>query len=122
MSALVDTGAENVLAAAWLADIIGLDLTHNVDTAFIGIGGQTAEVAFAEVELQLLSPEIGNEVVSWRCDIAFVPGWEAPFAMVLGQIGFLDGYTVTFHRGAAMLAIEEWDAFDARFQSTNESA
>jgi hypothetical protein len=35
--------------------------------------------------------------------------------MVLGQVGFLDQFTVTFHRGAALLAIEDWSAFDARF-------
>ena len=34
--------------------------------------------------------------------------------MVLGQVGFLDRFTVTFHRGAA-LAIEDWAVFDKRF-------
>jgi hypothetical protein len=63
---LVDTGAENVLAAAWLADLVGLDLSQNVDTALIGIGGQTAEVAFVEAELRLLSPDAGEEFISWR--------------------------------------------------------
>lgn len=47
--------------------------------------------------------------------MGFVPGWQAPFALVVGQVGFLDHFTVTFHRGAASLAIEEWDAFAARF-------
>lgn len=112
---LVDTGAENVLAAAWLADFVGLDLSQNVDTALIGIGGQTAEVAFVEAELRLLSPDAGEEFISWRCDIGFVPGWRAPFAMVLGQVGFLDQFTVTFHRGAATLAMEDWAVFDSRF-------
>ncbi len=112
---LVDTGAENVLAAAWLADLVGVDLSKRVDTALIGIGGHTAEVTFAEVELQLLSPDAVEEFVSWRCDVGFVPGWQAPFALVLGQNGFLDQFTVTFHRGAALLAIEGWETFDARF-------
>lgn len=112
---LVDTGAENVLAADWLADLAGLDLQANADVALIGIGGQTAEVRFVEVELRLHGPDAGGQVVSWRCDVGFVPGWRAPFALVLGQAGFLDRFTVTFHRGAAMLAIEEWEAFDSRF-------
>jgi len=34
---------------------------------------------------------------------------------LLREGGFLDQFTVTFHRGAAMLAVESWDAFDARF-------
>lgn len=112
---LVDTGAENVLAAAWLADLVGVDLERNVDKALVGIGGQTAEVTFAEVELRLLPPDAAPDFVSWRCDVGFVPDWRAPFAMVLGQVGFLDQFTVTFHRGAAMLAIEDWAMFDQRF-------
>lgn len=112
---LVDTGAENVLAAAWLADLVGVDLSRSADTALIGIGGQTAEVAFADVELRLYSPDASEEFVSWGCDVGFVPGWQAPFAMVLGQVGFLDQFTVTFHRGAATLAIEDWASFDERF-------
>ena len=35
--------------------------------------------------------------------------------MILGQVGFLDQFTLTFHRGAATLAIEDRDAFDGRF-------
>lgn len=44
-----------------------------------------------------------------------MPQWQAPFPIVVGQVGFLDQFTVTFHRGAATLAIEDWDAFDTRF-------
>lgn len=112
---LVDTGAENVLAAEWLADLVGVDLSQSVDAALIAIGGHSAEVRFFEVELRLYSPEMGDEFTAWRCDVGFVPDWQAPFAMVLGQRGFLDQFTVSFHRGAAALAIEEWNVFDARF-------
>jgi hypothetical protein len=112
---LVDTGAENILAAAWLADLAGVDLSANTDKALIGIGGQTAEVTFAEVELRLYAPDAGEEFMSWRCDVGLVPEWQAPFALVLGQVGFLDRFTVTFHRGSALMAIEDWSVFDARF-------
>jgi len=118
---LVDTGAENVLAASWLGDLAGIDLSVSGDTALIGIGGQTAEVTFAEVELRLHGSDLDEELASWRCDVGFVPGWQAPFALVLGRVGFLDQFTVTFHRGAAMLAIEPWEAFDQRF-ATGSSA
>ena len=84
------------------------------DRVLVGIGGQVVEVAFAEVELRLHAPAT-EEVVSWRTDVGFVPRWQAPFPDVAGQIGFLDQFTVTFHRGAAMLAVEAWDVFDARF-------
>ena len=112
--ALVDTGSENVLAADWLADFSSVDLSAVDDRVLVGIGGQVVEVAFAEVELRLHAPAT-DEVVSWRTDVGFVPRWQAPFPIVAGQIGFLDQFTVTFHRGAAMLAVEAWDAFDARF-------
>ncbi len=114
---LVDTGAENVPAAAWLADLAGVELAGSVDTARIGIGGQVAEVTFAEVELRLYAPDASEQFVSWRCDVGFVPGWQARFALVLGQAGFLDRFTATFHRVSAALAIEDVEAFDARFDT-----
>lgn len=114
---LVDTGSENVLAASWLADLAGIDLGRNVDRAVLGIGGQNIEVTFAEIELRLHRPEDASEWISWRSDIGFVTAWQAPFAIVLGQTGFLDQFTVTFHRGAAMLAVEAWEAFDSRFRT-----
>jgi hypothetical protein len=58
---------------------------------------------------------MGSESIAWRCDVGLVPDWQAPFALVLGQRGFLDQFTVTFHRGATALVIESWDPFDARF-------
>lgn len=112
---LVDTGAESVLAASWLADLAGVDLSTNTDRAVVGIGGQVVEVVFAEVELRLHRAETAAEFISWRTDIGFVANWQPPFAMVLGQVGFLDRFTVTFHRGAAALAIEDWAVFDNRF-------
>jgi hypothetical protein len=72
-------------------------------------------VAFAEVELRLDAPREPDEMITWRAEVGFVPQWQAPFPIVVGQVGFLDQFTVTFHRGAATLAIEDWDAFDARF-------
>ena len=112
--ALVDSGSENVFAADWLADLAGVDLSTSLDRTLVGIGGQVVEVAYAEVELRLHAPD-GDDLVSWRADVGFVPQWRAPFPVVVGQSGFLDQFTVTFHRGAAMLAIEPWEAFDARF-------
>ena len=113
--ALVDTGAENVLAADWLADFAGVDLSV-ADRVMFGLGGQVVEVAFAEVELRLHAPD-SDEVVAWRADVGFVPRWQAPFPIVAAQLGFLDQFTLTFHRGAAMLAVEPLTAFDDRFGS-----
>jgi len=115
--ALVDTGAENVFAADWVAAVAGIDLSGNTDRLLVGIGGLVVEVAFAQVELRLHAPHDIAEIIAWRTDVGFVPNWRAPFPVVLGQTGFLDHFTVTFNRGAAMLAIEGWEAFDARFGS-----
>ncbi len=112
---LVDTGSEHVLAAAWVADLAVVDLAAAAETLRIGIGGQIVEVVFVEVELRLHAPDEAEEFISWRTDVGFVPGWQAPFPLVLGQTGFLDRFTMTFHRGAAMLAVEEWETFDTRF-------
>jgi hypothetical protein len=112
---LVDTGSEHVLAADWLADLAEIDLSASTDKAVIGIGGLVTEVTFTEVELRLHTHDDAAEFLSWRADVGFVPAWQAPFALVLGQVGFLDQFTVTFHRGAATLAIEPWEAFDVRF-------
>lgn len=113
--ALVDTGAENIFAADWLADFAGVDATGSDDRLLVGIGGQVVEVTFVEVELRLHAPRDPDEVITWRADVGFVPQWQAPFPIVLGQVGFLDQFTVTFHRGVAALAVEEWGAFDQRF-------
>ena len=115
--ALVDTGAESVLAADWVADAAGVNLGNRLDVVRIGIGGQVADVAFYEVELGLHDPEAPAERISWRADIGFVPRWQAEFPVVLGQVGFLDQFTVTFSRTAAMLAVEPRETFDQRFDA-----
>jgi hypothetical protein len=43
------------------------------------------------------------------------PGLAGAVPLVLGQLGFLDRFTITFHPGAAMLVLEDWDVFDLRF-------
>jgi hypothetical protein len=112
---LVDTGAENVLVAEWVADLAGIDRSASDETVRIGIGAQIVDVAVAGVELRLHAPHDGPECIGWRTDVGFVPGWRAPFSIVLGQFGFLDQFTVTFHRGVAAMVVEDWDAFDSRF-------
>lgn len=115
VAGLIDTGSESVLGADWLADVLGVDVGASNDRVTIGIGGRVAEVTFAEVELRLHSAHDADESVSWRADVGFVPAWPAPFPMVLGQLGFLDTFTVTLSRLAAAVAIESSEVFDSRF-------
>ena len=39
----VDTGAENIFAADWLADFAGVDAGSSEDRLLVGIGGQVVE-------------------------------------------------------------------------------
>jgi len=43
--ALIDTGAEHVFAASWIADFANVDLSRSAETVLIGIGGQVVEVS-----------------------------------------------------------------------------
>jgi hypothetical protein len=62
-----------------------------------------------------------DEFVSWRADVGFVPGWPAPFPIVLGQVGFLGAFTLTLNRLAALAAIEDREVFDTRFGTGSTS-
>lgn len=81
---------------------------------YVAIDMKTDEVVLAaetpqELEAEIKAKRLTN-VATMRA-----PRPDAPFAMVLDQVGLLDQFTVTVHRGAAMLALEEWSAFDTRF-------
>lgn len=98
-----------------MADAAGVDLDDPIDVVRIGIGGQVTDVAFVEVEIGLHHPTEPEERVSWRTEVGFVPGWQAEFPVVLGQVGFVNRFTVTLSRSAAMLAPEAPEVVDDRF-------
>lgn len=47
--------------------------------------------------------------------VGFVEGWHSFGLVLLGSVGFLDRWTVTASRFAQAVAVEDRDAFDARF-------
>lgn len=112
--ALVDSGAERVLAAPGVARQIGV--TPDEDRPVpLKIGGETRLVHPADVTLKIASPSSESDV-EWRAEVGFFSAWtSAPWQVVLGQVGFFDQFTVTFSRQALRLAIEPVEAFDARF-------
>lgn len=113
---LVDSGSEHVLAPAWIARSIGIDLSRVDDRLLLGIGGQAIEARFAELTLRLHAPDSPRATsIEWRADVGFVPRWDPPFSVLLGQVGFLDTFTVTMSRMAGTLAIEDPEVFDERF-------
>jgi hypothetical protein len=112
--ALVDSGAERVLAAPGVARQIGVDPDTDHPTP-LKIGGETRLVHPADVTLRL-APEPDMPGVEWRAEVGFFSEWtSAPWQVILGQVGFFDQFTVTFSRHALRLAIEAEGVFDQRY-------
>jgi hypothetical protein len=112
--ALVDSGAERVLAAPGVARQIGVTPDRD-DPTPLKIGGETRLVHPADVTLRL-APELGLPGWEWRAEVGFFNGWtSAPWQVLLGQVGFFDQFTVTFSRTVLQLAIEGAERFDDRF-------
>jgi len=121
--ALVDSGSEHTLAAPWVARAIQVDIDSASRTMPLGIGGETVTVSFLDVRLRLHPPGGSlNQFVEWGAEVGFVHHWRPSWSVLLGQVGFLDRFTVTMHRGAQTLVVEEWSEFDRRFGVRVEEA
>jgi hypothetical protein len=113
--ALVDSGSEHTLAMRWVAQAIGVEPDEDRELV-LGIGGQNLRVRFADVTLHLGPhdrPE--EEWLDWQAEVGFIDHWRAGWAVILGQRGFFDRFTVTMNRGAQALAVTDFDDFDGRF-------
>lgn len=114
--ALVDSGCEHVLAAPWLANAVGVDPTRSHRRLDLGIGGQTVEVSFWDLMLRLHPPDCGDDdYVEWHAEVGFVHHWRPTWPILVGQVGFLDRFTVSMSRLAQQVAVEPGDEFDRRF-------
>ena len=115
--ALVDSGSERTLAAPSMARVLNVDLT-NAPTGVIGIGGAPRSVSFVTVHLELFDRHFSTDastIAEWDANVGFLRSWEPAWAMVLGQNGLFNEFTVTMHRSAHVLVLEDWSAFDERF-------
>jgi hypothetical protein len=114
--ALVDSGCEHVLAAPWLASTVGIDSGSSHRAIRLGIGGQTLDVRFVDLTLRLYAPDGGDdEYVEWSAEVGFVDHWRPTWPMIVGQVGFIDRFTITMSRRSQQLAIEGDTEFDRRF-------
>ncbi len=114
--ALVDSGSEHVLAAPGIARAIGLDPSDSFREMPLGIGGQTVRVRFLDAIIRLHPPGGSiDEFVEWPAEIGFVHEWRPTWQIILGQVGFLDRWTITMHRHAQALVVEPFEQFDERF-------
>ena len=56
-----------------------------------------------------------DSYIEWQSPVGFIPNWHSYGFVLLGNVGFLDQFTVTASRFAQAVAIEDRDAFDERF-------
>jgi hypothetical protein len=113
--ALIDSGSERTLAAPGIARQIGV--TPDPDRRIaLGVGGAIRQVRFADVTLRMQSLADPKEQVEWQADVGFIEEWKPTWAVLLGQSGFFDRFTITFGRHALAFSIEPPVAFDERFK------
>lgn len=114
--ALVDSGCEHVLVSQGLARAAGLDFRASNREIRLGIGGGVPTVRFVDATLRLHPDGADDDVyVEWQAEIGVIREWKPTFQVLLGQVGFLDRFTVTMSRHAQELAIEGVENYDSRF-------
>jgi hypothetical protein len=114
-SAIIDTGGPiTVVAQELLAT--GGDPVSTGETMVLRLAGATTEVPLYEVTLEALPPRHhpDESAVQWRSLVAVLDPWpHQGTAIILGQSGFLDTFTVTF--GPSGFVLELAGVFRDRF-------
>lgn len=112
---MIDTdGPITVVAAEVLA--AGGDPVERGDTMLLRLGGTTSEVSLFDLTLEVRPPRglSGAAPTSWRGIVAVLDPWpHQGTAVILGQSGFLDTFTVTL--GPDGFALETASTFRDRF-------
>lgn len=80
----------------------------------LGVGGERQWARTGDAELELIHPN-GQHSVRWTAEVGVVDHWAPSFGILLGQRGFFDRFTPTFHRGVGAVAVEGLECFDRRF-------
>jgi hypothetical protein len=117
LDALVDTGSEHVLADESVAFAAGIDLSAPLDIEEIGLGGGIVEARFVAVTAFLHHPGNNRSLapMSWDLEVGFIAQWRPLYPCILGNVGFLDRFTVTLSRFSQATAVESMESFDERF-------
>lgn len=114
--ALVDSGCSHVLAAPWLSHSAGVEPRRSDRTIDLGIGGATVKTRFVDMRVRLLAPDGEDQhYIEWETEVGFFDSWKPTFTVLLGQVGFLDQFTVTMSQFALQTAVEPLETFDDRF-------
>jgi hypothetical protein len=115
LEGLIDTGADAILASDLLADELGLDLTDNDGEELHAVGGRTVVARYKAVSLRLHHHDDSGARCEWEASVGFVDGWHSFGLVLLGNVGFLDHFTVTASRFSQAVAVEARNRFDDRF-------
>lgn len=93
-----------------MADAVGIDIGRGAAVRVHLLGREwTAETAFVELTLPPF------EDVTWDAEVLFLrQDADLPFAGLLGTIGFLDKWVVSFDYYGSRFVVEERDSFVAR--------
>ncbi len=116
--AVVDTGGPLTVIASDILDGGG-DPVATGTTMLLRLGGSTNEVALYEMTLEVRPPHgvVADRPIPWRGVVAVLNPWPIQGAAVLlGQAGFLDAFTVTF--GPDGFALEPAAVFRERFPNS----
>lgn len=94
----------------------GIDIQNPTHEIELGIGGGVHQVSFFDILLRLQHPGGDDDhYIEWAAEVGVVDRWKAPWPVLMGQHGFFDTFSISMHRGAGLVVVEEWDAFDERF-------
>lgn len=115
LTGLIDTGADSVLASDYLAEQLGVDLDDHDGETILGVGGHVVGVRYKTVGLRLYPEGEDDPYIEWQAPVGFIPNWHSYGFVLLGNVGFLDQFTVTASRFAQAVAVEDQSAFDERF-------
>jgi hypothetical protein len=108
--ALIDTGSPRTIFDRGAADALEIDLSDRSRQRLHFLAGQSLYAVPAMVALTL--PPFDD--ISWETEVDFLLGdWNMPFGL-LGQIGFLDRWVVTFNRYRNYFAVQQIDDFEER--------
>lgn len=114
-SAIIDTGGPiTVVANEVLAT--GGEPVERGDTMMLRLGGTTSEVSLFDLTLEVRPPigPHGADPMPWRGVVAALDPWpHQGTAVILGQSGFLDTFTVTL--GPDGFVLEPASVFRDRF-------
>lgn len=124
--ALVDSGSERTLAGPGLGRVATMQRGRSAEMQ-IKLGGAPRTVRFGVVTLRLYRNVWSVDEApldEWNAEVGFIVQWEPPWAVLLGQRGFFDRFTVTMNRFTQALALEPLEVFDDRYgpviQETSE--